>query len=575
MTDKASELAREPATSATSHEPVDHRRELDFLERLANIVVKTQDVADIAAEAVKGGFGTAVPSRSAIYLSRPDGSLAIEAHDGFSAQTAARAHDCFGCSDLLRGAIERGEAPLVVSRGRGEPSHEELCARAEAEHVVVAPLRHGADRLGALVLIPGESAAPDADRLAFVRAAAVQLAQALALARTMSELRIAVTEQKKLQDQLLLSDRMVAMGMLAAGLAHEISSPLTAIMGNLDCLAVEMARPDLNRVSLQEMKEMLNDARTAVDRVRDIVRDLKVFSRPDEESRGPIDIRKAIESALRMCWIEIRHRARLVKDYGNVLLVDGNEARIGQVFLNLVVNAAHAIPAGRSDKNVVRIRTAMDAAGRVVAEVSDTGVGIPPEVRERIFEPFFTTKPPGIGTGLGLSICRRIVEGHGGTLTVTSEVGKGSVFMVTLPAAGSQIELPRLPAAAEPAIRRGRILVVDDDPAVGRALDRILGREHDVSVTTQAMTALERIASGGAYDVILCDMMMPVMTGADFYAELCRTAPEICRNVIFITGSPFTAKERDFLDRIPNARVFKPFEIQTMRALVNERLKRS
>ncbi len=244
--------------------------------------------------------------------------------------------------------------------------------------------------------------------------------------------------------------------------------------------------------------EELRDAHEAAERVRQIVRDLKLFSRAEEERHGPVNVREVLESTLRMAWNEIRHRARLVKTFDEVPPVVANEARLGQVFLNLVVNAAHAIPAGRAESNEIRLSTRFEGE-RVLIEIADTGTGMSPEVLEHIFTPFFTTKPVGVGTGLGLPICQRIVEDLGGDLRVSSREGVGSTFPVSLPATerpSRPMQTPRAPTAG-PA-RRGRVLVVDDEPMVAIAVRRTLSGEHDVVTLNLTQEALALVGAASA-----------------------------------------------------------------------------
>ncbi len=266
-----------------------------------------------------------------------------------------------------------------------------------------------------------------------------------AVARELREAEVR-RERRKMQDRLMLSDRMASVGILAAGVGHEINNPLAAIVANLDVAMRDVAElkeslPD--RSELGEVLEELHDARESVERIRDIVRDLRIFSRPDKEERRPVDVHKLLDSSLRMAWGEIRHRARVTKQYGSVPLVDGNESRLGQVFLNLIVNAAQSIAEGRRDDNEIVLSTRLMDDGRVLVGVEDTGSGIPPEVMKKLFAPFVTTKPIGVGTGLGLSICRRIVTSLGGEITVSSDVGKGTVFRVCLrPVDGARAPTP-------------------------------------------------------------------------------------------------------------------------------------
>jgi PAS domain S-box-containing protein len=387
-----------------------------------------------------------------------------------------------------------------------------------------------------------------------------------------------ISQRKRMQEQLLISDRMVSVGMLAAGVAHEINNPLSSVMANVDYTLRDIDEFEVKPgapITVQDVREALTDARDAAERVRTIVRDLKLFSRSEEETRGPVEVRRVIESTLRMAWNEIRHRARLVKDYTEVPPVAGSESRLGQVFLNLVVNAAQSIREGSADQNEIRVSTHLDPSGRVRVEVRDTGAGMTPEVVERLFTPFFTTKPKGVGTGLGLSISQRIVTNLGGEITVESGPGRGSVFKIFLPIAATEPAEATKPEK-QPAVggaRRGRVLVVDDEAMVGSAIRRALSSEHDVVALTDARDALSRILGGQKFDVIFCDLMMPEMTGMDFHDELQKAAPDQLERVIFISGGAFSPRARQFLTEVRNLRVEKPFDIGNLRTLVRERVR--
>jgi PAS domain S-box-containing protein len=376
----------------------------------------------------------------------------------------------------------------------------------------------------------------------------------------------------QLQRQLMFSDRMMSLGTLAAGMAHEINNPLTYVMANLELTREELRglvdAPSTARVS--GIEEMLDDACLGAERVRKIVLGLKTFSRADEERRATMDVKPALEMAVRMVHGEIRHRAMLVTDYRETPLVEADEGRLGQVFVNLLVNAAQSIPEGAMEASSIRVMASTAADGGAVVEVSDTGIGIPDALQVRIFEPFFTTKEVGVGTGLGLSICHNIVTGLGGRISVTSAVGHGSTFRVWLPASrASQIERTTALAVVS-ASARATVLVIDDEPGVGAALRRVL-REHDVTVRTSAREALALVAGGQRFDVILSDMMMPQMTGMDLHAELARLSPRDAAGMVFITGGAFTQAATAFLARVPNERIAKPFTAEAVRALVRAR----
>jgi PAS domain S-box-containing protein len=416
---------------------------------------------------------------------------------------------------------------------------------------------------------------PRSDGLRFIRSEGVivrdESGAAVRVVGTAQDL----TERKQIEARLMIADRMASVGTLAAGAAHEINNPLAYVLSNLELAACEIRdiAGDAPSTRLRELGVLIAEAREGGERVRKIVRGLKTFSRADEERRLPLDVHPILDVAASIADNEIRHRARLVKDYGEVPPAFADEARLAQVFVNLLVNAAQAIPEGHAEANEIRLVTRTDASGRAVIEVRDSGCGMAPEVLARAFDPFFTTRPVGAGTGLGLSICHGIITALGGEITAESEPGRGSVFRVVLPAAAVEVAPAEAPtaAAATPA-RRARILVVDDDAMLGRALARML-KEHDVTVLTDARDARDRLARDPSFDLILCDLMMPEMTGMELHAELARTAPELASRMVFITGGSFTPAATDFLDRIPNERIDKPFAQGDIRARVQRILR--
>ena len=386
-----------------------------------------------------------------------------------------------------------------------------------------------------------------------------------------------VTEMRQLEQRIAIADRMASVGTLAAGVVHEINNPLAAITMNLELLAEELLRPPrrLDEAALAALREIVADARDGVHRLRDIVLDLRVFSRPDETRRGAIDVNQVLESSARMAWNEIRHRAQLVRDLGALPNVLGNDSRLGQVFLNLIVNAAQAIPDGNAADNFIRLATRTDADGRAVIEITDTGSGIHPDHLGKLFDPFFTTKPVGMGTGLGLSISHRIVTELGGTIAVESELGRGTTFRVCLPpspeplaSTGVHRREPLLPP------RRARVLVVDDEPMMATAIVRVLGAEHDVIVCDTGDEAVQRIAAGERYDVIFSDVMMPQMTGMELHAAVRAIDPAQASAFVFMTGGTFTETGAAFLERVENPRLEKPFTPLQLRAIVADRLAR-
>ena len=244
-------------------------------------------------------------------------------------------------------------------------------------------------------------------------------------------------ELRATQARLIFADRLATMGRLSAGVGHEINNPLSYVLNNLQYAhqALSQKREALPAEEWRDVLEALADAREGAERVSFIVKDLKALSRADDASLGRVELATVVRGAARMASHELATRARLVEDCGQVPPVLGNPARLGQVFLNLLINAAQAMPPGKVEENEIRVVARQEAPGHVTVEVRDTGCGIPPEHLARIFEPFFTTKPAGQGTGLGLAVCHDIITASGGTLGVESEPGRGTTFRITLPVA--------------------------------------------------------------------------------------------------------------------------------------------
>jgi CheY-like chemotaxis protein len=321
---------------------------------------------------------------------------------------------------------------------------------------------------------------------------------------------------------------------------------------------------------LRGISEALADASRGTKQIRGIVRDLKGLSRVDEDKIEPIDVRRPIESAINMAWNEIRHRARLTKDYVETPLTAANEAHLTQVFLNHQINAAQAIPSGHVEDNLIRVVSRTNSSGNVIIEIHDTGEGIPPEVCGHLFEPFFTTKATGAGTGLGLSISNTIVRHLGGEITVASEVGKGSTFRVRLPAALTTIPEVRPPEENATCESRARILVIDDEPMFGPSVQRMLGCKHEVSFVTSGQEAVERLTNGQHFDVILLDVMLPDVSASRLFGEIEQRAPQQIERIIFMTSGAFTTEAREFLERVPNTCLDKPLDAGSLHALVND-----
>jgi signal transduction histidine kinase len=396
-------------------------------------------------------------------------------------------------------------------------------------------------------------------------------------------------ERQRIRARLAEAERLASLGTLAAGAAHEISNPLSFTVANLETMdeqlnrlrqmtaELELGRPpearaveDMKAI-LEDMADLLADGRVGAERVSRVVRNLQSIARRQEEQHRLVDIRRVIESSVNLTWNQIRHRARLVKNFPeDVPLIQGSEFRLGQLMLNLLVNAAQAIQEGNAQANEIRVAV-RQAEGGLVIEVADTGEGIAPEARPRLFEPFYTTKPAGVGTGLGLSICQSVVLEHRGTIEVESEPGKGSLFRVTLPLPPAQrpADTQKKPVAPEPAKRRGQVIIIDDEPQLAWAMKRLLDAEHDVVAVTHGREALDRMLAGERFDVIVCDLTMPYMTGEQLYREIeSRFGADVASRILFVTGGALSEEGNAFLQAVRNPLLFKPFDPAELRGQV-------
>jgi signal transduction histidine kinase/CheY-like chemotaxis protein len=397
------------------------------------------------------------------------------------------------------------------------------------------------------------------------------------LATLNGDLKARLQELQATRERLVHAEKMAAVGTLAAGVGHELNNPLAFVISNVHYVATEvreLAARGEARERWAEVEVAISETLQGTERMRRIIQDLKTFSRVPPERDQRVELPAVLELSLSIAAAEVRHRARVVKDYGPVPAVLGDETRLGQVFLNLLLNAAQALPEGQAGQHEIRITMRQDARGQVVVAVSDTGTGIPPEVLPRIFEPFFTTKPVGEGTGLGLSICHSYVQAMGGDIRVRSEVGRGTTFEVVLRSAEEGAPAVPLARATASEVKgsRGRLLLIDDEPLLLAALSRTLEPEHEVEGFSGAGPALERLRAGERYSLILCDVMMPEMTGLELYETLAREVPEQAERMVFLTGGAFSAASRALLEATRRPCVDKPFEPEVLRGRIHELL---
>jgi signal transduction histidine kinase/ActR/RegA family two-component response regulator len=389
-----------------------------------------------------------------------------------------------------------------------------------------------------------------------------------------------VTEERDREVRRLQSEKLASIGMLAAGVAHEINNPASFVLANLEALAELLqssdgkpktdpkAAPRLGFSDiLFEAMNIVHESKEGMARIHRIVRDLHAFSRVDEDATLLTDVNAAVDSSLTMLRSELRYRAQVERDLRATQRVRAGAARLGQVFINLLMNAAHALAAGNPKRNRLYVRS-YDDGDRVVIEVEDNGPGIPTEVMPRIFESFFTTKPPGVGTGLGLPISRDIVCSAGGELTAESVPGRGALFRVRLPAAAAGVAGRPKTLPSCKAVQRRRLLAVDDEALLLKAYRRMLISHHDVETTLGAKEALRLFGQDRAFDVVLCDLQMPDMSGSELYETVRQRWPELAERFIFITGGACSQEARRFLESPGLACIHKPFQVAELLELI-------
>lgn len=398
-------------------------------------------------------------------------------------------------------------------------------------------------------------------------------------------------ERVLLQGQLDQAARMASLGVMAASIAHEINNPLAFISANVEYTGTELrvlvaemeqiaARLGATKTeqksgaigTLTEMTDAISDTRVGTSRLRRIVEDLRIFSHPDPKLTA-LDPRTEVELAIRICTPKARARALIETKIEPTARVFAEEGKLAQVLINLISNAIDAIPEGRADQNRVTVSVDSMASGDVRIRVTDTGHGMNDDTKARLFLPFFTTKASGSGTGLGLSIVKRLVGELRGEIAVQSEIGKGTTFSLLLPpCADTEAAVEVRPSKR--LARRPRLLILDDEPLILVALKRLLSRDYEVVDLQNPLEALNRIKSGERFDILLCDLIMPEMSGWDLFEELRRIAPDQAHSCVFLTGASLHSQARRFLEGVENRRLEKPFDAESLERELREILER-
>lgn len=403
-----------------------------------------------------------------------------------------------------------------------------------------------------------------------------------------------LTERKRMEALLAQTDRLSSMGMLAAGVAHEINNPLSYIIYNLTTLKEEIPEilniigeyirseetPDVEKYcqrikrivtteSIGDINERLKDSLDGVNKIKDISRGLGTFSKVDSSDLTQMGVNHVIDSAINMAYNEIKYRARIEKNYQSCQSVKASEGRLSQVILNLVINAAHSIPEGHASRNLIRVAS-WDSEKSVFIEVTDTGSGIEKDKLKRIFEPFYTTKPRGLGSGLGLYISKDIIEKFNGSISVISSPGSGTSFLIELPAIHEiQVVKGKTSESKLLVSRTLKILIIDDEAIIRTLLKRML-KEHNTNEAASGTHAIQILNSDSEYDLIFCDMMMPQMSGVEFHEWIMIEKPHLASRIIFISGGIFSSRVQEYLQINNLRRLNKPFDSDSISEIIKE-----
>lgn len=393
-----------------------------------------------------------------------------------------------------------------------------------------------------------------------------------------------MTEQRRLAAQLQSQERMAMVGRVAAGVAHELNNPLAFLLGSLELLERDLPQVVLKLADLptaadaeaqhahllQACSDVLDRLREASEggrRVHAIMQDLRIISQPAGQPVRPLDLRRPLQSAIALARRDVHRKARLVVELQETPPVDGDESRLCQVFLNLLLHATEALPAHGEPIHEVTVRLYPRDAEAVV-EIADSGLGLPADQASLLFDPFHPERASRQGAGLDLTVCRDIVVQHKGQIAADSQPGQGLRIRVALPVSLTVQQQQRRPVA--PAAPRAKVLIVDDEPQVSAILRQVLQAEHEVVERASAAAALAEIAQGQRFDAILCDLMMPGMSGPEFYAKLQQEAPEQAARVAFVTGGAYTTAAHRFLQTSGRPTLDKPFTFADVRQTVRE-----
>lgn len=379
-----------------------------------------------------------------------------------------------------------------------------------------------------------------------------------------------IVEYRNLQSKLLQSEKMASIGTLAAGIAHEINNPMSYVKGNVSIILKYqksiteffklISSENENMIKLKVLNDRMKNLEIdyflehlpnlvdatleGIDRVIKIVKNLRDFSHKDKGIKERDNVNCILKNTVSMVWNELKYKVRVNNEFGDIPDIICYPQQLGQVFMNLLVNASHAI----EQKGIISIKTYADR-NNVIIKISDTGKGIPEEIKDRIFEPFFTTKEVGKGTGLGLSIVYDIIKKHKGTINVESEINKGTTFKIELP------------------IEKKRILIVDDEKGIRKTLRFNLEREYLVKEAEDGFTA-GRLIFEFKPDLVLLDIMMPGMNGIEVCKNIRKS--KLYKDIKIFAVTASVKNDSELLNYGFDNIVRKPFDIDSFLVLIKK-----
>jgi PAS domain S-box-containing protein len=388
-----------------------------------------------------------------------------------------------------------------------------------------------------------------------------------------------VTLRKHTEQGRLQADRLSALGLLAGGMAHALNNPLTYVVLNLDHVQRRLTDLTNDATGLPDVLARLEEAREGAERMATIVKRMRSFARTDESTTKLLDLRHVLESVVELVGHEVHHRGRLTTHFEDVPQLVANESKLEQICLGLLLFAAQMLPDDAPQRHAVRLSLEMDERRFAVLEIVCEGCMLDASMVEKLFDPFAQGEETQ-NQGFGLSVCSGLVEQLGGHLAAEPLPGTGLLLRTTIPCVSiprsSETNLTSRTPSSVPGNYRGRarLLLIDDDPGVGKALHLLLEGEHDVKCFESPQAALQELLGDAGYDLIFCDLMMPKLSGMDLFEVLRYNRPGYETKIVFMTGGAFTPAASRFLVQVPNQRIEKPFNLPVIQRLLQRAIRK-